>query len=38
VGNGAMGDDEGTDDDAICALETGGAVVATCRFTDGSIA
>src|SRR5208283_945176 len=26
------------DDGAICGAETGGAVVATCRFTEGSVA
>jgi hypothetical protein len=32
------GEDDGTDDDAMCEPEAGGAVVATCEFAEGSVA
>jgi hypothetical protein len=37
AGGDAIGDD-GADDNAICEPEAGGAVVATCGFTEGRIA
>jgi hypothetical protein len=30
--------DDGTDDGGVCRLEAGGAVVATCGLTEGSVA